>query len=404
MNGALRILSSSLVVGFLATSTMMMLLQPTDSFMTVPSTTSSLSKTWNPKTSSDGISNENDKKSSLLVLSMGRKVIKQDNISILFETDNDDDDDDKDLDDDYSYNNGEKKVKSQAEEEDEENADRRRRSRWQNLHPAVKKRLIADGQAKAIRNKKKLEPKGDAKRRMYMFMKEAEKKAKLDSRIKRPISFKNRTLALTDLAPGMSNITGTVINVVKYGVYVDIGTECDGLLHVSQFSTTDFIDHSRQICSAGDVIENIIVKSVSPELGKLHLTLLPSEYVLKQQPKKGIFDKDTEAIDPDYEEEYKSRIQLNELQKDDELWGKINRVTNYGAFIEVGAVVDGFLHFMDHPQFAYNDPEQKVHPSEFIKKNERVRVWVSEINMEQTRIKLTAMRPQYLPGPRRELF
>merc|ERR1712176_1172051 len=178
----------------------------------------------------------------------------------------------------------------------------------------------------------------------------------------------------------------------------------DGLLHISQFSNSQFIEHPRQFCSPGDVLHNITIKSVNPELNKLHLTLLPDEYVLKQQPQKGVFNANTEVFDKDAEDEYDSRIQLHELRKDDELWGKITRVTNYGAYIEVGAIVDGFLHFMDHPQFAYNNPEEKVHPTEFMKIDQRVRVWVSEINNEQKRIKVTANRPQYLPGPRRELF
>ena len=44
------------------------------------------------------------------------------------------------------------------------------RQRWENLNPKIKQRLIEKGQAKAIANKKKREPKMDKKRRKFRFV------------------------------------------------------------------------------------------------------------------------------------------------------------------------------------------------------------------------------------------
>ena len=216
---------------------------------------------------------------------------------------------------------------------------------------------------------------------MMMFMKQKQQEKKLAARVKRPLSFDERT-PLSALIDGME-MTGIVISLTDFGAYVDVGTECDGLLHVSQLSDTEFVRHPRQILTPGEEI-TVRVRSTSPERKKLHLTMLSPEAVEADQRRKAEADE---------------RIQLNEIEVDDELWGELKRVTDYGAYVEVGAIVDGFLHFMDHPAYGWSRGE---HPTSFMKRGDRVRVWVTDVDATQRRIKLTANRPKYLPGPRRE--
>lgn len=199
--------------------------------------------------------------------------------------------------------------------------------------------------------------------------------------VQRPLKFSDRT-PLSALLPGME-MSGLVISLTQFGAYIDVGTECDGLLHISQMARDVFVQHPRQLMTPGETI-SVRVRSTNPELKKLHLTMLPPEVLA------------AEMEDADDDE----RIRLEDLQVDDELWGQLRRVTDYGAYIEVGAVVDGFLHFMDHPAFGWSNGE---HPSEYMEVGERVRIWVSDIDTERNRIKLTANRPQHLPGPRREI-
>eukprot|EP00536_Pseudo-nitzschia_multiseries_P013870 jgi/Psemu1/310354/fgenesh1_kg.626_\ len=104
-------------------------------------------------------------------------------------------------------------------------------------------------------------------------------------------------------------------------------------------------------------------------------------------------NKDDEDGDNDGED----RTPLTEFELDDELWGELRRVTDFGAYVEVGAEVDAFLHFMDHPLWQ----DGKI-PSEFMERGERVRVWVADLDLEQRRIRVTGCRPQNLPGPRTE--
>jgi len=268
------------------------------------------------------------------------------------------------------------------EEEDRSDKNGVGRKRWENLRPNIKKRLIEKGQAKAIANKQKREPAADKKRRMMLKFKELQREKKRGSRVKRPLGLDQRA-PLTAFFPGME-VTGTVISLTKYGAYVDVGTECDGLLHISQITRKFFVEHPRQVLSPGDEV-TVKIRSTSPELKKMHLTMLDGSDV--DDNFLGNENNDNEEGTP-----------LNEFEIDDELWGELKRVTDFGAYIEVGAEVDGFLHFMDHPFW-----EDGMTPSEFMDRGQRVRVWVADLDMEKNRIRVTACRPQNLPGPKFEL-
>lgn len=60
-------------------------------------------------------------------------------------------------------------------------------------------------------------------------------------------------LELKDLKPGMV-LTGTVRNVIDFGVFVDIGVHQDGLVHISQVSSK-YIKHPSEVVSVGDVVK-----------------------------------------------------------------------------------------------------------------------------------------------------
>jgi transcriptional accessory protein Tex/SPT6 len=254
--------------------------------------------------------------------------------------------------------------------------------RWGSLSPAVKARIVQEGQQRAVKNKKKREPAADKKMRMMMHYKKAMVEAKKQSRIQRPFATNSpERIPLADMVIGNS-YNGTVISLTAFGAYVDIGSECDGLLHVSQISRSQFVEHPRQVLSAGDIIAVTLVKS-SPDLKKMQVSMLSQEALAEE-------DED--------EEEFEERIPLDDLATDDELWGEIKRVTSFGAYVELGVVVQGWLHFMDHPEFDYGKE-----PSEFMKVGDRIRCWVANVDEERDRLKLTGQRPKDLPGPRREM-
>jgi predicted RNA-binding protein with RPS1 domain len=316
------------------------------------------------------------------------------------------------------YSEEEESPQRDYEKEEEQNAPWKKNARWNSLSPKVKLRIMQEAQQKAVENKQKRESSQDKKRRTYsncffakktcvcvcvcvcvflsslshsffislfyigmlMFFKKSLQQKERASRVKRDIAFSERT-PLSELKPGMQ-VSGKVISNTNFGSYVDIGTECDGLLHVSQMTRDFFVEHPRQMVQPGDDV-TVFIASTNPQLKKLHLTMLPN----------------VDSVDDEDDDE--ERISLQDVSVDDELWGEIKRVTAFGAYVELGAVVDGFLHFMDHPQFGVNPGAP---PSDFMRVGDRIRVWVSDVDMEKSRIKLTANRPAHLPGPRRDIY
>ena len=65
-------------------------------------------------------------------------------------------------------------------------------------------------------------------------------------------------LEMKDLKPGMV-LTGTVRNVIDFGVFVDIGVHQDGLVHISQVSKK-FIKHPSEVVSVGDIVQVVVLE------------------------------------------------------------------------------------------------------------------------------------------------
>ncbi len=77
-------------------------------------------------------------------------------------------------------------------------------------------------------------------------------------------------LEMKDLKPGME-LTGTVRNVIDFGVFVDIGVHQDGLVHISQVSNK-FIRHPSEAVSAGDVVK-VVVLDVDEKKKRISLSM-----------------------------------------------------------------------------------------------------------------------------------
>jgi uncharacterized protein len=86
----------------------------------------------------------------------------------------------------------------------------------------------------------------------------------------RPI-FKKGILKLDDLTPGME-LMGTVLNVVDFGAFVDIGLKDSGLVHVSQLSTR-FVQDPHDAVSVGDIV-TVWVMGVDKERRRVSLTMI----------------------------------------------------------------------------------------------------------------------------------
>ena len=285
------------------------------------------------------------------------------------------------------------------DDNNEENSGKKGKgSAWDQMHPLARLKIIEKRQQRAIDNKKKNESSKDKKRRLMMTYKHLQVRKERDrraaNRVERPIplyemsadgdvsekKLSSQRVEMSALEVGQER-KGTVISLQKFGVYVDVASTRDALLHISDMKNDGFVEHPRQLFSPGDDV-TVWIKYVDAENNKLAVTMVaPSE--------------EDEGEDDD------DLIQLDEVDVDDELWGVVKRVTDYGAYVNLGAVVDGFLHFMDHPDFGIN---KGAHPSEYLKSGQRIRVWVSDIDDDLKRIELTGNRPTSLPVIRRSII
>jgi len=77
-------------------------------------------------------------------------------------------------------------------------------------------------------------------------------------------------LDIKDIMPGMI-LTGTVRNVIDFGVFVDIGVHQDGLVHISEIANK-FIRHPSEAVTVGDVV-NVLVLAVDTEKKRISLSM-----------------------------------------------------------------------------------------------------------------------------------
>ena len=77
-------------------------------------------------------------------------------------------------------------------------------------------------------------------------------------------------MEMKDLKPGMV-LTGTVRNVIDFGVFVDIGVHQDGLVHISQVADK-FIKHPSEVVSVGDVVK-VVVLEVDEKKKRISLSM-----------------------------------------------------------------------------------------------------------------------------------
>ena len=77
-------------------------------------------------------------------------------------------------------------------------------------------------------------------------------------------------LEMKDLKPGMQ-LTGTVRNVIDFGVFVDIGVHQDGLVHISQVANRR-LRHPSEAVKVGDVV-NVVVLEVDEKRHRIGLSM-----------------------------------------------------------------------------------------------------------------------------------
>ena len=99
----------------------------------------------------------------------------------------------------------------------------------------------------------------------------------------RPPIFRREVLKLEDLKPGME-LSGTVLNVVDFGAFVDIGLSDSGLIHISRLANR-YVADPHEVVSVGDIL-NVWVVEVDEKRRRVSLTAIAPGTEAPAEPKK----------------------------------------------------------------------------------------------------------------------
>ena len=153
-------------------------------------------------------------------------------------------------------------------------------------------------------------------------------------------------------------ITKPITKITAFGVFIEIEPGIEGLAHVSELSWTKKVTNPKELYNIGDVVSAQILgydldkKRVS--LGIKQLLPNPWDTVAEEFPVGKVFQ------------------------------GKVAKLTNAGAYIELGNGIDGFLHIED---VAWN--RKFNHMNQFCKAGDVIEVKVKSVDTENRRVRLT---------------
>ena len=157
--------------------------------------------------------------------------------------------------------------------------------------------------------------------------------------------------------PVASKHQGEVVNIMSYGAFVKLEDGVEGLVHISEMSWTKRVNHPSELVKIGDKV-NVVVLEYNHQ---------------KQEISLGMKQAETNPWDL-VEEHYPIGTVIE---------GTVRNLTSYGAFVEIEEGIDGLLHVSD-----MSWTKKVTHPSEMVKKGDKVQCVVLSVDKEKKRIAL----------------
>jgi small subunit ribosomal protein S1 len=157
--------------------------------------------------------------------------------------------------------------------------------------------------------------------------------------------------------PVASKHQGEVVNIMSYGAFVKLEDGVEGLVHISEMSWTKRVNHPSELVKIGDKV-NVVVLEFNHQKQEISLGM-----------------KQAEPNPWDLVEEHYPIGTVIE--------GTVRNLTSYGAFVEIEEGIDGLLHVSD-----MSWTKKVTHPSEMVKKGDKVQCVVLSVDKEKKRIAL----------------
>jgi small subunit ribosomal protein S1 len=157
--------------------------------------------------------------------------------------------------------------------------------------------------------------------------------------------------------PVGAHVHGRVISVTDYGAFVELEQGIEGLVHVSEMTWSKRAKHPSKLVSVNDQVECVVL-NVNPterriSLGMRQLAANPWDSLIEKYPVGATVE------------------------------GRVRNLTDFGAFIEIEEGIDGLVHVSN-----LSWTKRVKHPSEVLKKGDRVKAVVLAIDSEKRRLSL----------------
>ncbi|NLF97659.1 MAG: S1 RNA-binding domain-containing protein, partial [Candidatus Riflebacteria bacterium] len=150
---------------------------------------------------------------------------------------------------------------------------------------------------------------------------------------------------------------GRVKNLMDFGAFVELEEGIEGLVHISDLSWARNIKHPSEVVASGAEID-IVVKEIDKEKKRISLSY--------------------KEVLPHPWDEVTSKYKIGDV-----VTGKVNNMTDFGAFIEIQQGIEGLLHVSDM------DWVKKInHPKEVLEKGQEVKVKILNIDSANHRLSL----------------
>jgi small subunit ribosomal protein S1 len=164
-----------------------------------------------------------------------------------------------------------------------------------------------------------------------------------------------------------TRLTGRVVRLANFGAFVELEPGVDGLLPVSEMSWTRRVRHPSEIVKEGDVVE-VSVLGFDEDKKRISLSL--------------------KALREDPWEQAAQKYAAGSTAT-----GKVVRVVDFGAFVQLEDGVDGLVHISELADERVRSAADKVKPGD------EVEVRVLGVNLEARKISLSMRRPPAEPTP-----
>jgi small subunit ribosomal protein S1 len=157
--------------------------------------------------------------------------------------------------------------------------------------------------------------------------------------------------------PVGSTVSGAVVNIVNYGVFLELEEGVEGLIHVSEMSWTRRNVAPSKFVAKDDTIEAIVL-DITKSAKRISLGL--------------------KQLEPNPWELLEQKYPIGT-----KIVGGVRNLTDFGAFIEIEEGIDGLIHISD-----LSWVKRDVHPREVLKEGDEVEVMVLQIDSSEQRVSL----------------